>query len=69
MDESRGVMHRGRAARTATADRPLGRRRAVAALLLLGFLGLALWLGVGALGGGDGERAHPGHDRRARRSR
>ena len=33
----------------------IARRRAVAALLLLGFLGLALWLGVSALGGGDGE--------------
>ena len=33
----------------------VGRRRAVAAALLLGFLVLALWLGVNALGGEDGD--------------
>jgi uncharacterized YceG family protein len=31
----------------------VARRRAVAALLLLGFIGLALWLGTSALGEGD----------------
>jgi UPF0755 protein len=37
----------------------LRRRRAFAAVLLLGFFGLALWLGVSALGGGDEEAAPP----------
>jgi UPF0755 protein len=37
----------------------IARRRAVAALLLLGFLGLALWLGVSALGGGETDTPPP----------
>ncbi len=37
----------------------IARRRAVAAVLLLGFLGVALWLGVNAFGGGDEEEPPP----------
>ena len=37
----------------------IARRRAVAAVLLLGFLGIALWLGVNAFGGGDDEEEPP----------
>jgi UPF0755 protein len=37
----------------------IARRRAVAALLLLGFLGLALWLGFSALGGGETDTPPP----------
>jgi UPF0755 protein len=37
----------------------VARRRAAAAALLVGFLALALWLGMNALGGGDDEDAAP----------
>ena len=37
----------------------IARRRAVAALLLLGFLGLAAWLGVSAFGGDDADEQPP----------
>jgi UPF0755 protein len=37
----------------------IARRRAVAAVLLLGCIGLAVWLGTSALGGGDAEETAP----------
>jgi UPF0755 protein len=60
VDEPRGVI-------PPTAGRPphrppkgqIARRRAVAALLLLAFLGLALWLGVSAFGGGGSDEPPP----------
>ena len=56
MDQPGGVMPptQGRPGRRRPRAN-LGRRRAVAAGLLLGFLALALWLGMNALGGGDGD--------------
>ena len=58
MDERAGVMppRPGRPERKPPRGQ-VARRRAVAALLLLGFIGLALWLGSSALG--DGEEAAP----------
>src|SRR4029078_1093793 len=52
MDEPRGVMprKRSRPERPPPPKGQVARRRAVAGLLLVGFLGLALWLGVSAFG-------------------
>ena len=60
MDESRGVMppRPGRPAQRPPKGQ-IARRRAIAAVLLLGFLGLALWLGVSAFGGGGGDEKPP----------
>ena len=58
MDQPRGVIppRPGRPERKPPRGQ-VARRRAVAAVLLLGFIGLALWLGSSALG--DGEEAAP----------
>ena len=59
MDEPRGVIPptQGRPPRRPPKGQ-IARRRAVALALLLGFLGLALWLGMTALGG-DSEEPPP----------
>jgi UPF0755 protein len=61
MDEPRGVMppRPGRPERKPPKGQ-IARRRAVAMLLLLGFLGLALWLGLTAFGGGGSDEPTPG---------
>lgn len=60
MDEPTGVMppQPGRPPRRPPKGE-IARRRAVAMLLLLGFVGLALWLGMTALGGGGSEERPP----------
>jgi len=49
----------GRPERPRPPKGQVARRRAVAALLLVGFLGLALWLGVSAFGDSDTENPPP----------
>ena len=60
MDEPRGVMppKPGRPERRPPKGQ-IARRRAIAALLLVGFLGLALWLGVTAFGDSSSEQPPP----------
>ena len=60
MDEPRGVIPptRGRPERRPPKGQ-VARRRAIAVVLLLAFLGLALWLGVSAFGGGGSDDPPP----------